>query len=45
MDILRITELVMCYFAYHGISMIVWAVKKDEAFYNYHLEVPGSSKS
>jgi hypothetical protein len=43
MNILRITELVMCYFAYHGISIIVWAVKKNEAFYNYRLDAPSDN--
>ena len=39
MDVLRFSELILFYFAMHGISIIVWAVKNNDPIHEFRIEV------
>jgi hypothetical protein len=41
MDMFRLCFLILCYFAMHGISIIVWAVENNDPIHEFRIEVPG----
>jgi hypothetical protein len=44
MDVIRFSELILFYFAMHGISIIVWAVKNEDPIHEFRIEVPNSNE-
>jgi hypothetical protein len=45
MDVVRFSELVLFYFAMHGISVIVWAVKNNDPIHEFRIEVADHSEN
>jgi hypothetical protein len=39
-DVLRLSELILFYFAMHGYSIIEWAVTNNDPIHEFRIEVP-----
>jgi len=45
MDVVRFSELILFYFAMHGISIIVWAVTNNDPIHEFRIDVPEHSEN